>query len=253
MRELLCMALTFRGDKAGHRGLVADAAERARTPDSVFFVHVPKTAGSSFRTVLKRWFGSELMIFDSHDRAAFSRAWEDRDGPARAVAGHFGFGLHQAAPGCRPIYLSLVRDPVERFVSLYKHALQTPDHLLHGAAGAGLESFLSHCLSEPRARGQTTGIQCFFVSGQRSFEDARPVVDEAYSLIAPTDQFPEFVARAARLLGKPAPDAPARNVRPATPELIEAAARLADRIREAHQEDQRLYEHVSRRFAHEPS
>lgn len=243
------MALTSPGDTADRRGPAAHAAERAQESETVFFVHIPKTAGSSFRAVLKRWFGSELMIFDSHDQEAFSRQWENRDGVARAVAGHFGFGLHQAAPACRPLYLSLVRDPVERFVSLYKHARLSPGHALHGAARAGPEDFFAHCLSEPRARGQTAAIQCFFLSGARSFDEARPVVDGAYHLIAPMDRFPEFVARAARMLGKPPPPVPVRNVRPATPELIEAAVRLADRIREAHHEDQRLYEHVRRRFA----
>jgi hypothetical protein len=228
-----------------------DRLEPRPASEPVFFVHIPKTAGSSFRSVLKRWYGVELMIFDSHDQEAFAREWQDRDGPTRAIAGHFSFGLHQAilAGACRPLYLSLVRDPVERFVSFYKHALQTPDHALHGAAGSGLEDFLTHTLSEPRARRWTVAIQCSFLSGARSFEEARPIVDEAYSLIAPTERFAEFVARASRLLGKPAPAAPSRNVRAPTPELLGAAARLADRIRETHIEDQRLYEHVRRRFA----
>lgn len=217
---------------------------------TIFFVHIPKTAGSSIRSVLKRWFGARLMIFDSHDREAFAREWSDRR--PLAVAGHFGFGLHEAVADCSPVYLSLVRDPVERFVSLYKHARQTPDHLLHPAAGAGLEDFLAHTLADPRARGQTVGIQCFFLTGKRTFEEALPGLRENYAVLAPTDRLAEFVAEAGAQLGRPAAGVPVLNVRPADPQLQEAARRLAGRIREAHIEDQRLHEHVSRCFPAAP-
>lgn len=234
-------------------GCLAEAEQtkldREAALQTLFFVHIPKAAGSSFRAVLKRWFGRELMIFDSHDRKAFTRAWENRDAPPGAVAGHFSYGLHEAAPQCRPLYISLVRDPVDRFVSLYKHARATPRHVMHAAADSGLEDFFVRTLDDPRARGRTVAIQCFFLTGARSFQEARPVLDEAYRLIAPVESFRDFMERAARILGKPDILTAPRNVRSSEPELFEAADRLADQIREEHAEDQRLYEYVRGRFA----
>ncbi len=222
---------------------------RQSEPETLFFVHIPKTAGSSFRHILKTWFGRELMIFDSHDRNVFAQAWNGHERPTRAVAGHFGFGLHEAVTSCRPRYVSLVRDTVERFVSLYKHVRETPDHVLHPAAGCDLEQFLVRTLEEPRARGHTVAVQCFFLTGRRSFEEALPLVQHAYDLVAPTGRLTDFVTELGDRLGRPTPVIPALNVRPADPELGEAADRLADRIYEAHGDDQRLYEHVSRCFA----
>lgn len=217
--------------------------------ETVFFVHVPKCAGSSFRNVLKRWFGPDQMVFDSHDAAAFWDELARRPAPPRAVAGHFAFGLHEGA-GLKPCHLSLVRDPVDRLVSLYKHARQTPHHLFHPAAKAlDFEAFYELTLTEPRARRATVGIQCFFLARTRSFDAAWPTVQAHYRLVGPTDSFDRFLARAARLVGQPAPPMPERNRRPTDAALAEAAARLGPRIRQDHGEDQQLYDHVRAAFA----
>ncbi len=157
--------------------------------------------------------------------------------------------MHEGAVS-KPCYVSLVRDPVERLLSLYKHARATPDHSLHAAAATlGLEAFYDLTLDEPRARRWTVGVQCYFLARRRTFDAARPIVEANYRLLAPTEAFGQFIDEAARLAGQAADEAPVRNQRPSPPELADAIAALEPRIRGDHGEDQQLYESVRDGFA----
>ncbi len=225
------------------------APESLHPDETVFFVHIPKCAGSSFRSVLKRWFSPDLMVLDTHRPQTFAEHFRAQAAPPRAIVGHFPFGLHDAV-ACRPYYLSLVRDPVDRFVSAYQHACDTETNALHAAAAAlDLDKFYEHTLSDPQARRHTVGIQCQFLAGARSFAQARDVVDDHYRLVAPIEAFDDFLAMTATLLGKAAATAPRRNIRPIAAGLADAARRLEPRIRQEHKDDQLIYEHVVRRFA----
>ena len=104
-------------------------------PASVILsIHIPKTAGTSFRRVLRLAFGRDLLLH--------YWALEDADGRAvtvisdriRCIHGHFvpdRFLLQfpEAA------LITWVRDPVERIASAYAHVLRSPDwrHPVHRA------------------------------------------------------------------------------------------------------------------------
>ena len=218
-------------------------------PQVLFFVHIPKCAGSSFRQVLKRWFGPDALTFDSHDGAALAKRVESLPRTPRAIAGHFSFGIHQAI-SCRPIHVSLVRDPVDRLVSLYKHARAVKDHFLHGAAASqGLEAFYEHALRKPRSRGQILAIQCHFLSRARTFEEARAVIDRDFAVLAPIERFEDFVADCARIVGRAPPaTVPIRNAGSSDPALDAARLAIAERVRAENPEDLQLYHHVRERF-----
>ena len=220
----------------------------AAGPETLFFVHIPKCAGSSFRQVLKRWFGAGALCVDTHDPAVLARAVEQSEGPPRALAGHMPFGLHAGLP-LRPCYVSLVRHPLDRFVSFHGHARRTPSHPMHPAASRlGLEAFYDFSLENARARGSTVGVQCYFLSRSRSFEAARAVIDRRYALVAPTERYAEFVAALAHRFGRPAPTLEPRNVGQDGIDLEAARAALGPRIAADHGEDLRLFTEVSDRF-----
>ena len=67
-------------------------------PTVLFFVHVPKCAGSSFRAVIRGWYGDDALFIETHDPAALAEAFHDRPRPPKAIAGHMPFGLHGALP-----------------------------------------------------------------------------------------------------------------------------------------------------------
>ncbi len=78
-------------------------------------VHVPKTAGTAFVTVLRQWFGPALSVWYRGDL-------EDPITEAtRIIHGHFRAGQHDA--GFRMIWL---RDPIDRLISDYHHKVRNP-------------------------------------------------------------------------------------------------------------------------------
>ena len=249
---MLLQEILWTRKASGDRGARAGGEARAWTdpsgPETLFFVHIPKCAGSSFRQVLKRWFGSAALFVDTHDERALRSAIDRRGAPPRAIAGHIPFGLHDGLP-LRPCYVSLVRHPLDRFISLYKHARRTLAHPMHPAASRlDLEAFYDFSLRDARARGATVGVQCHFLARVRSFEEARAVIDRRYALLAPTERYADFVAACAERFGREPPDTPARNVGDGAEGIAAARAALQPRILADHGEDLRLYDYVRETF-----
>lgn len=229
-----------------------DAGEEPRAwaplPESLFFVHIPKCAGSSFRQELKRWYGQGALFLDTHDERTLRSAVDSCPVPPRAIAGHIPFGLHDGL-SVRPCYVSLVRHPLDRFISLYKHARRTPGHARHPAASRlDLEGFYDFTLGDERVRASTVGVQCYFLSRARTFEEARAVIDRRYALLAPTERYADFVAACAERFGQTFQQAPPRNVGDDLAGTEVARAALERRIEADHLEDLRLYTYVRETF-----
>ena len=216
--------------------------------ETLFFVHIPKCAGSSFRQVLNRWFGKDALFLDTHDPGALEQALAARPAPPRAIAGHMPFALHEAlaAPSC---LVSLVRHPLDRFVSVWRHARRTPADPLHEAAARlDLGAFYDFTLGDERAFRRTVAVQCQFLGGARSFEAAREAIDRRYFLAAPVERYEAFVQACALRFGRPAAIPPARNVSPDAPIPEDIRTRLLPRIAADHCEDVGVYRYVCETF-----
>src|SRR5207253_2102954 len=75
----------------------------------------------------------------------------------RAVVGHFSFGIHEFVRS-ESTYLTVLRDPVDRVVSLYHHSLCEPDDPFYERVAAGrlsLEEFVSARVCKEADNGQT--------------------------------------------------------------------------------------------------
>ncbi|MEQ8563062.1 MAG: sulfotransferase family 2 domain-containing protein, partial [Cytophagales bacterium] len=97
------------------------------------FLHIPKTAGTTFRTrVLEVNFKGRIFIWP-REREPFEH-WNDlEDGLKKKmliISAHIPYGKVDFF-GDKLRYITFLRKPIERVVSLYHFMRRTPDHYLY--------------------------------------------------------------------------------------------------------------------------
>jgi hypothetical protein len=96
----------------------------------LFFLHIPKTAGSSIHQILHQEYLDRLGLVTDPDTRKIQLQLENPDQPLDCVFGHYPFGLHASTIRAFE-YSTLVREPVEAILSYYYYIAQQPGHWLH--------------------------------------------------------------------------------------------------------------------------
>lgn len=103
-------------------GIRASASQAYDPSQLLISLHVPKTAGTSFCTSLKSWFGDDRLFL--HYRDAADPVRHDGAGARACVHGHFnrvrGIGALAYYPEARQ-FITFLRDPFSRFVSQWRY------------------------------------------------------------------------------------------------------------------------------------
>ena len=86
------------------------------------FIHVMKTGGTSFVQILKKLESSGLRV---------------------KYFGHYGISIAEKSP--KPIYCTILRNPIERAISLYNHFLRDKKSAYHNLALKGFSTFMRNC------------------------------------------------------------------------------------------------------------
>ena len=146
------------------------------------------------------------------------------------ATGHVFYGVHEHIPQPSD-YITVLRDPIARVVSMYNHILRRPEHRLHdvvAGSGMGLEEF-ARTSTDPGLDNQQTRL----ISGRGQGEvlPARPAVargsrrrssvatssgrsetSTSFLLVGLTERFDETFILLRRMLGWRLPMYATRNV-----------------------------------------
>ncbi|MGE3804343.1 MAG: sulfotransferase family 2 domain-containing protein [Gemmataceae bacterium] len=223
-------------------------------PPRLIFLHVPKTAGTSTAALLKRSFHAEEVArlengISPFDFICWLRALPlDRKRRLRLVLGHMGFGVHAFLPE-ESTYITVLRHPVDRIISLYYFIVRNTDHPWHEIIAR--MSFMEFALDpvstivdnfQVRMLAAEDGVILDGPLTDKHLERARHHLERHFALVGFQEHMAPFVERLQHLIQAAATPLPNVNVTPGRPRVAELSAFDQRKILDKNHLDARLNE-----------
>lgn len=106
--------------------------------EKLIFLHIPKTAGTSLRTLIHQAYPGEecLLLYSAFEPEVFT-AIQQALPKAKVLYGHVCYGVHQTL-GISGRYITFLRNPIERVISFYSHNARAPGMYWHEAIQNGM-------------------------------------------------------------------------------------------------------------------
>ncbi|MFA5114060.1 MAG: sulfotransferase family 2 domain-containing protein [Candidatus Margulisiibacteriota bacterium] len=211
---------------------------------TLIYVHIHKTAGSTVRTAIERVYGRDktLKIYNINglpleEFRAMSQEERDR---YDCVIGHFSYGIHRYL-GRPSEYATMLREPVDRAVSLYYYIKRNPNVPLHRklvSERISLERYI-----EEDECGRQANPQVRFVTGESGSDPAlaRIYLADRYAAFGLAERFDESMVMFQRAFGWQTPYYTSRNVTKGRPRLADLPERLLAKVKRQHAADVELY------------
>lgn len=221
--------------------------------EALIFLHIPKTAGTTLNRIIE-WQYDPRTIYtvDPYQiRATVQRLRtlsEERRRRLRVVRGHLIFGVHEYLPQ-GGTYITMLRDPVARFLSSYHFIRRRPLHPLHRklrAKGVGVEDFLQ--LTARRQNLQTkmlAGVPYVGPCDETTLAAAKENMARSFRVAGISERFQESLLLIAASFGWKIPYYENRKVSKTRPTIDSGMVEL---IRENNRYDIKLYNFGLQRF-----
>lgn len=214
---------------------------------ALIFLHIPKTAGTTLNRIIE-WQYNPLSIFTMDPyriRATPERLKELSEGRRRRlrmVRGHFYYGIHEFLPQ-GATYITMLREPVARFLSAYYFLQRRPLHPMHRKVKSekiGVEDFI-------RLTPHRQNLQCSLIAGiksngkceEQTLEIAKENLAKTFSVVGLSERFEESLMLMAATFDWKVPFYENRKVSKTRPQVGSTAI---DLIKEHNRLDLDLYE-----------
>ena len=170
-------------------------------PQSVIFLHIPKTAGTTLYRIMDRHYRREAVytIWQDGTLDDFKHLSPARRSQIRLLRGHVGLGLHEFLSGPTS-YFTFLREPIDRVISYYHYVRRTPQHYCYELVTSqrlGLKEFVES-RTDPMLDKAQTRLLSGLATGQEVpfgectadlLEAARRNLRERMAVIGLTDEF----------------------------------------------------------------
>lgn len=175
----------------------------------LIFLHIPKTAGSTLHNIINNQYESD-QIFNlgegtQESICKFRQISEQQKKDLKVIKGHMTFGLHKFLPQ-KSIYITMLRNPIERIISSYYFILSQPYHRHYEYVASQNMSLRDYAASELLTDNAMTkliaGMQVGHFGGTQKAEFkqdsslfilAKKNIRDYFLLVGDTDKFDESI------------------------------------------------------------
>lgn len=135
----------------------------------LIYLHIPKTAGTTMMAILKQNYGTGFHRIDNEGkRLKWIKLPEDERAAVTCLTGHITYGIHEYIPGFFQ-YVTMLRDPVERILSLYYYVREKNHVLAPLLSQITLKEFV-----EKQVISDTNDGMVRFLAGKSEFGQIKP-------------------------------------------------------------------------------
>ena len=231
--------------------------ESSNNQKAVIFLHIPKAGGSTLNSILKRQYKS-ATIFSIDSKRVVESMEEFKQLPnqqlekIKLLKGHMYFGLHEYLP-VPSTYITVVREPVDRVISMYYFVLREKKHKHYKRATSAKD--LKDYIFKVRAK-QLNNFQTRLLAGMNSLEvefgncsnemleAAKNNLRKYFSVVGTTARFDETLILLKQKLGWHLPLYARMNVTNKRPQKEQISKDTLNTIVELNQLDIELYRYA---------
>jgi hypothetical protein len=179
-----------------------------KTRPFYFFIHIPKTAGTTLRSIVDLQMGHKnvLTYYNQPNRSLLDNldALVSTNSHYQALIGHFQFGVHQNI-GREAQYFTFLRDPVDLTISAYYERLKTGRSEFEKPDGS-IMSIIEHI--DANLFGYTN-LQTRIVAGidgkevltEEDLDLAKENIEKYYKFVGISEMFDQSILLLSKILG----------------------------------------------------
>lgn len=218
-----------------------------KSENFLLFMHIPKTGGQTLRGVIKKQYEPTESFRCPFMEEKIAELPKDFRNRLKFIYGHFLFGTHEYFP--KPFtYITLMRDPVDRFISAYYHILRVPTNRWHEKVkNLSLEEFIDrddfNLQSEPN-------VQTRFFCGKEpvSLETAKKNMAEHFPVVGITELFAESLFLMKKQFGWEKIQYKKKNMGSNRPPKKEISKEVITKIAQKNHLDAELYQYAKKQL-----